>query len=139
MSGNAGAAAGSFTTLPPMLHVAALTLQKVALGGTTLTPTVTVADQDGLPVADVPVRGVWAGDVGGAEWFPEARTDAAGEALFTVGPYFPAAAGVVTFSPAYIGSPDPADAWFVGHAGEPPAFFYDASANERNFRQILVP
>ena len=138
-NGNARLATGSFTTLPPELHVAALTLQKQLLGGVTLHATVTVADQDGVPVADVPVRGIWVGDIGGAEWFPEARTDADGRATFSVGPYAPGPTSVVSFSPAYIGSPDPDDPWFVGVAGDTPAFFYDATANAASYRQVLVP
>ena len=45
----------------------------------------------------------------------------------------------VGFSPAYIGSIQEADPYFVGRGGEVPAFFYDQPANETHYRTVEVP
>src|SRR6185295_5875459 len=60
-NGNAGTAQGSFTTLPPFLHVEQVTLNKSgAPGGPyTLHARVLVIDHLGAPVVGVPVRGFW--------------------------------------------------------------------------------
>lgn len=137
-NGNATSAEGSFKTAPPLYHVAGLALEPSGTGSLTLTARVSVADQDGAPVADLPVRGLWAGPIGSADFFPLQRTDASGVATFTIGPWSPAP-GTVTFSPAYVGINDAADPFFLGAGGDTPTFFYDQSANAANHVSIAVP
>ncbi len=138
-SGNAGIAEGSFTTEPPLYHVADITLQTSGSGPFTVTGTITVVDHAGLPVNDAPVRALWAGDLGGADFFPTQRTNAAGVATFTLGPYTPAAPTMLTLSPAYIGSTATADAFFIGFGGDTPDFFYNQSANAKNAATLTLP
>jgi YVTN family beta-propeller protein len=138
-NGNAGTAEGSFTTAPPQYHVGEVAL--VSDGGSplTLTAQVLVVDQAGAPVADIPVRVFWTGDIGGANDFPAVRTDAEGVATFVVGPYTPAAPDEVTIGVALIGSNQPTDAFYIGDAGSVPPFFYAPSANAVSYRTIAVP
>ncbi|HTE05716.1 MAG TPA: hypothetical protein VK824_05920, partial [Planctomycetota bacterium] len=166
-NGNVGTAEGSFTTLPTMLHVADITLAKAAAPGApgaratdgaandggagrpagegaggaalVLTARVKVVDHAHGVQAGIPVRGFWAGDLGGQPWEAQALTDEQGWATFTLAPFTPAAPGSVTFSPAYIGTPFPNKPWFVGIGGTTPAFFYDQSANAAHFRTLAVP
>src|SRR5262245_21441707 len=139
-SGNAASAIGTFTTLPPMLHVGDITLSKSAGPPFTCTASVLVLDHTGAPRQGVAVRGFWAGDIGGQEWEQESHSDANGWATFTLQPFSPAAPTTVTFSPAYIGAQwPPSDPWFVGLGGQTPKFFYDQTRNAVQFRDIAVP
>jgi hypothetical protein len=138
-NGNAGEATGSFSTAPRMLHVADIGLSKSGAGPITLIATVRVVDAHGNALVDVPVRGIWEGDIGAAAFMPSARTDAAGVATFSVGPYTPVAAGDVSFSPAYVGSITASDPWYVGSGGQTPGFFYAQTRNAVNYRTIAVP
>jgi YVTN family beta-propeller protein len=137
-NGNPAVHEGSFTTQAPLFHVADITLEKAGAGSVTLTARVTAVDQAGAPVVDLPVRGLWAGQIGTADFFPIQRTDAAGTATFVIGPYSPPA-GEVTFSVAYFGINDAADPWFIGEGGDEPAFYYQQPANAENFETIAVP
>jgi hypothetical protein len=122
-----------------MLHVADIGLSKSGAGPITLIATVRVVDAHGNALVDVPVRGIWEGDIGAAAFMPSARTDAAGVATFSVGPYTPVAAGDVSFSPAYVGSITASDPWYVGSGGQTPGFFYAQTRNAVNYRTIAVP
>jgi|GEM_PF-3551474 len=138
--GLAGEATGSFTTLPPMFHVQDITLEKSGSGAVTVTARVLVFDQAGAPApASMPVRAFWAGDIGGQPWEQEAFTDDSGWATFALAPYVPAAPGLVTFSPLYVGTPYPNKTWFVGLGGETPKHFYDQAANRAHYREVSVP
>ncbi len=137
-NGNAATHEGSFATQAPLFHVADIALEKTGAGTVTLTARVGVVDQAGAPVVDLPVRGLWAGPIGMGDFFPVERTDAAGTATFTLGPYAPPA-GEVTFSVAYVGINDVADPWFIGLGGDAPEFFYQQPANAENFETIAVP
>ena len=135
---NAGTLEGSFTTAPPLFHVTAITLEKSGAGPITLTAKVTVVDQAGAPVDDLPVRGVWTGPLGGADFFPFERTDPTGVATFTIGPYSPTAAEVA-FGVGYVGLNDNGDPFFIGVGGSTPTFFYNQSANAANYATVSVP
>jgi len=137
-NGNPAVHEGSFTTQAPLFRVADIVLEKSGVGSITLTARVTVVDQAGTPVVDLPVRGLWAGAIGTADFFPLQRTDAAGSATFVIGPYTPPA-GAATFSVAYVGINDAADPWFIGEGGDEPTFFYQQPANAENFETIAVP
>jgi hypothetical protein len=100
---------------------------------------VLVLDHRGEPVAGVPVRGFWAGDIGGQPWDFAAPTDAAGWATLALQPFTPAAPTTVAFSPAYVGSPFPNDPWFVGFGAQAPTFFYDEPSNAAHFATVAVP
>ncbi len=140
-NGNEGTAEGSFVTLPPMLHVADITLQKLGggPGPVALTARVKVVDHAGTVQAGVPVHGFWAGDIGGQAWEAQASTDAEGWAAFALAPYTPATPGDVSFSPGYIGTPYPNQPFFVGIGGPTPTFFYDQTANAVHYRSVAVP
>ncbi|HVQ25175.1 MAG TPA: hypothetical protein VMV01_08355, partial [Planctomycetota bacterium] len=88
-NGNASTAQGSFATLPPFFHVESIELTKSgAPGGPyTVEARVLVLDQRGEPVAGVPVRGFWAGDIGGQPWEFAAPTDATGWATLALQPF----------------------------------------------------
>jgi YVTN family beta-propeller protein len=137
-NGNAGTFEGGFTTAPPLLHVDSITLAKSGTGPVTLTATVAIVDQAGAPVVNVPVRAVWTGPIGNADFFPFQRTDATGTATFTIGPYTPTA-GEVAFGVGYLGLNDVADPFFIGLGGDSPKFFYNQSANAANGATVLVP
>jgi len=137
--GNEAAATGSFTTLPPFLHVESLEIEKAGAGPFTVTARALVVDHTGAPVVGVPVRGFWAGDLGGQAWEQEAVTDGSGRASFTLAPFTPSAPTSVTFSPAYVGSPFPSNPWFVGLGGDTPTFFYDQPGNGAHYVTIDVP
>jgi YVTN family beta-propeller protein len=137
--GNAGTGTGSFTTLPPFFHVEALSIDKSGSGPYTVTAQAEVRDHVGAPVAGVPVRAFWAGDVGGQAWQQEALTDGQGVATFALLPFTPAAPTEVAFSPAYVGSPFPSNPWFVGLGGDTPGFFYDQPSSEAHYVAIDVP
>ncbi len=136
-NGNTGFGQTTLLTQPPMFHVENITLEVIGDGPLTVLAKVTVHDHLGRALADVPVRGLWTG-LTGVDWFPERRTNAFGIAVFTVPFFRPEAQAVVTFSPAYIGSVDPLDPWFVGMGGERPTFFYDQPSNTVNFKSVLV-
>ncbi|MHC5211286.1 MAG: hypothetical protein ACYTG2_11255 [Planctomycetota bacterium] len=138
-NGNTGAAAGSFVTAPPQYHVEDISL--VSDGGSplTLTAEVLVTDQAGMPVVDIPVRVFWTGDIGGAPDFPALRTDGNGVATFVIGPYTPAGPDEVSIGVALVGSNQPADAFYIGAAGDTPSFFYAPSTNLVSYRTIAVP
>ncbi|HZL98781.1 MAG TPA: hypothetical protein VFD43_00890 [Planctomycetota bacterium] len=139
-NGNAGTAEGGFTTRPPLFHVDAITLETSGSGPYTVTGTVAVVDQAGAPVAGIPVRVLWGGDLGGAESLPLATTDAAGVASFALGPWTPAAPTTVTLSPVTIGHPaDVTHPYYIGSAGDEPTFFYEQAANQVNYRSIELP
>jgi len=138
-NGNAGLFEGSLQTTPPLFHVADIGLSKADDSGMlTLTATVLVVDQAGTPVAGLPVRGLWAGDIGTADFFPLMSSDAEGVATFSIGPYAPSASSV-TFSVAYLGTNVATDAFFIGFGGDSPTFFYSQSANGENYASIEVP
>jgi hypothetical protein len=137
--GNQAAATGSFTTLPPFLHVEALEIETSGSGPYSVTARALVLDHTGAAVQGVPVRGFWAGDIGGQAWEQEAVTDGTGWANFALAPFTPAGATEVSFSPAYVGSPFPSNPWFVGLGGDTPAFFYDQPGNRAHFVTIAVP
>jgi YVTN family beta-propeller protein len=137
--GNAGLAVGSFRTLPPMLHVADLTLTKSGAGPYTLQATVLVKDHTGAALAGVPVQGFWAGDIGGQAWEQTATTDGSGVATFNLAPFTPAGSTEISFSPAYIGQPQPLLPYFVGVGGGTADFFYDQVSNVEHFLSIDVP
>lgn len=139
-NGNAGVAQGSFTTAPPLFRVADMTLQAEGTGPYTMTATVTVVDQDGAPVEDLPVRLLWAGDLGGADYFPPVETTGAdGVATFVHGPIDPAGPTTISCSPSHMGSNNPTHAFFIGLGGDEPTFFYDQSANGVNYRSVELP
>jgi YVTN family beta-propeller protein len=137
-NGNPGTFEGEFSTTAPLYRVADVTLEKSGSGTITITATALIVDQAGVPVADAPVRGLWAGPLGGGDFFPLVRTDAAGVATFTLGPYAPSA-DTVTFAVAYVGTNETADPFFIGFGGDAPKFFYDQSANSENGAEIAVP
>jgi YVTN family beta-propeller protein len=138
---NASQVTGSFVTTPRMLHVDDITLTKTPAGGTQwqVTATVKVVDQDGVLVPNCAVRGIWAGDIGGQQFFPTANTNASGIATFALTPYTPAAATTVSFSPGYIGSTTAANAFYVGTGGAVPNVFYQQPANKVNYRKLALP
>ena len=139
-AGLAGVVTGQFSTLPVMFHVQDITLQKSGAGPYTVTARVLVRDQAEAPApAGVPVRAFWAGDLGGQPWEQEALTDGSGWATFALQPYTPAAPGLVTFSPIYVGTPYPSKPWFVGLGGDTPGHFYDSTANRASYREVTVP
>jgi len=138
-AGNLGSAEGSFTTAPPLYHVSDIALSVSGTGPFTVTGTVSVVDHAGAAVVDAPVRVLWAGDLGGADPFPAMRTNTAGVATFTLGPYTPTAPTTLTLSPTYIGSNANADAYFIGFGGDVPKFFYNQSANAKNAASITLP
>src|SRR5262249_16177611 len=137
-NGNAGLLDGSFTTAPPLFHVTSVTLDKSGAGPITLTAKVTVVDQAGMPVNNLPLRGVWTGPLRRAHFCPFQRTDATGTATFTIGPYSPAADSV-SFGVAYLGLNDTSDPFFIGFGGNAPTFFYNQSANDANYATVAVP
>ena len=140
-NGNAGTALGSFATLPPFFHVESIELSKSGGSGGpyTVQARVLVLDHRGLPVVGVPVRGFWAGDIGGQPWDLAAPTDATGWATLELQPFTPAAPTTVAFSPAYVGSPSPSNPWFVGFGAQAPTFFYDEPSNAAHFATVAVP
>lgn len=138
-NGNAGTATGTFRTLPPMLHVADLTLSKSGGGPYTLEATVLVRDHTGAALPSVPVRGFWTGDIGGQAWEQTAFTDGSGVATFTLAPFTPVGTVQVSFSPAYIGQPQPLLPYFVGVGGGTASFFYDQVSNVEHYLSIDVP
>jgi hypothetical protein len=137
--GNEGTGTGSFVTLPPFFHVEQLSIGKSGAGPYTVSAQVEVRDHDGAPVVGVPVRGFWAGDLGGQAWEQSVLTDGTGVATFTLLPFTPAAPTQVAFSPVYVGSPFPSNPWFVGLGGDTPKFFYDQPSNKAHYVTIDVP
>ncbi|MGQ0553346.1 MAG: hypothetical protein ACT4PU_09010 [Planctomycetota bacterium] len=137
-NGNAHEATGSVTTAPPLFHVDDITLTASGRGSVTLTATVRAVDHTGAPVVDLPVRGLWAGPIGGADFFPVERTDAGGVATFIVGPYSPTAGSEITFSVALFGVNEDSDPFAIGRGGDTPTFFYNASANLVNYRTLVI-
>ncbi|HEX5010682.1 MAG TPA: hypothetical protein VFY71_09785 [Planctomycetota bacterium] len=138
-NGNPGVLEGQLTTAPPLYRVADVSLDKAGNGtNVTLTATVLVVDQAGTPLADAPVRGIWAGPLGGGDFFPLIRTDATGVATFVLGPYAPGP-DTVNFAVAYVGTNETADPFFIGLGGDAPKFFYNQSANSKNSAEIAVP
>jgi hypothetical protein len=138
-NGNTTVRETSFRTLPPFLHVHDLTIEKSGGGPFTVKARVLVTDHRHRPVSHVPLRGLWSGDLGGNGWHSEAITDETGWATLRLVDFWPSAPTTIGFSPAYLGSADPAHPYFVGRGGQQPAFFYDQSANEAHFRTIEVP
>ncbi|HZM00014.1 MAG TPA: hypothetical protein VFD43_07150, partial [Planctomycetota bacterium] len=140
-NGNTGTAEGSFVTLPPFFHVEQIELSKdgPAGGPYTVEARVLVLDHRGEPVVGVPVRGYWAGDIGGQPWELQASTDGEGWATLALLPFTPAAPTTVAFSPAYVGSPFPQNPWFVGLGGQTPTFFYDQPSNAAHYATVAVP
>jgi YVTN family beta-propeller protein len=137
-NGNPGLFEGQFLTAPPLYRVADVSLDKSGNGTVTLTATVLVVDQAGTPIVDAPVRGIWAGPLGGGDFFPLLRTDATGVATFVLGPYAPGP-DTVTFGVAYVGTNETADPFFIGFGGDSPKFFYNQSANSKNSAAVAVP
>lgn len=141
-NGNPGTAQGSFVTTPPLYHVDDITLTADGPPGgpLTLTGRILVVDHTGAPVIDIPVRALWAGDIGGVDDFPLVRTDATGVATFSVGPYTPAGPTTVTLSPAFVGHPnDVNDAFYIGSGGDDATFFYEQPSNRINYRSLELP
>ncbi|MBM3977656.1 MAG: hypothetical protein FJ299_11785 [Planctomycetes bacterium] len=137
---NASQATGSFGTTARMLHVDDITLTKTPSGAQwQVTATVKVVDQDGVAVANCAVRGIWAGDIGGQQFFPTVNTNASGIATFALNPYTPSAPTTVSFSPGYIGSTTSGNPFFVGTGGSTPNIFYQQPANKVNYRKLAVP
>jgi hypothetical protein len=132
---------GSFTTLPPFFHVEAIELLKSGGPGGpfSVTARVLVHDHLGDPVIGVPVRGFWAGDIGGQGWEQQAPTDGSGWATLTLQPFTPVGPTTVAFSPAYVGSPFLNNPWFVGLGGNTPNFFYDQPSNAAHYATVAVP
>ncbi len=139
-AGNAGSATGSFTTLPLFVHVGELTLEASGSGPFSPRAVVRVLDHADQPVAGAPVRGFWAGDLGGQPWEQVAISGADGRAEFLLQPYTPAAPTTIAFMPGYIGSPFPsAGAWFVGLGGGAAGFFYDQTRNVAGHVVLELP
>ena len=140
-NGNTGVGTASFTTLPPFFHVEAIELLKSGGPGGpfSVTARVLVHDHLGDPVIGVPVRGFWAGDIGGQGWEQQAPTDGSGWATLTLQPFTPIGPTTVAFSPAYVGSPFPSNPWFVGLGGSTPTFFYDQPSNAAHYATVAVP
>ena len=133
----------SFEAGFPMYHIGDMTLGAVGSQPYTLTCTVLVVDQSGVPVVDIPVKGIWANDLPGAsigndDFFPLVRTDGSGVATFEL-EYDPPSATTVTFSPVFVGTNAPGDPFTIGNGGDEPTFFYNQSVNEANYRSIALP
>lgn len=138
-NGNTATRDGAFQTLPPFVHVTAVTLEASAGPPYTVTAKVAVEDARGQAVTGIPVLGMFAGDLGGAPWQALGSTDAAGVATIAIGPFTPAGPTAVAFSPAYVGSPFPGTTYYVGAGGDTPPVFYDQPANATNYAVISLP
>jgi hypothetical protein len=140
-NGNDGTSTGSFLTGPRLLHVADITLSAAPAGAQwTATATVTVVDQDGVPVSGCDVRGVWTGSIGGADFFPTADTNGSGLATFALGPWSPSLPTTLSFGVAYVGSTVSSDPYYVGSGGATStSFFYQQPANAVNYRSVAIP
>jgi YVTN family beta-propeller protein len=130
----------SFATMPPFVHVDALTLTSSGTPAVTLTATVRIVDAHGQPIQDITVLVFFSGDLGGQPWQRLARTDANGVATFVLTPFTPQSGATVAVSPVFVGSLDPQDPWFVGKGGDAsPAHYYEQPANVVNFASITFP
>lgn len=139
-NGNAAWHDLTFTTMPPFVHVDALTLTASGSPAVTLTATVRIVDAHGAPIDDITVAVFFVGDLGGQPWQRLARTNANGVATFTLAPFVPVAGSSVGVAPVFVGSLDPQDPWFVGKGGDDaPAHFYEQPANVVNFRTLMLP
>lgn len=138
-NGNASTEDGSFTTLPPFVHVSSISLSKSGAGPYTVTAEVSVRDDQDLPVAGIQLLGWFSGDLGGAPWQVLGVTDSTGVAKLVVGPFSPSGATEIGFSPAYVGSPLAGNPFFVGNGGDIPSVFYDQTANLANYATVLLP
>jgi YVTN family beta-propeller protein len=138
-NGNTASSALSFTTLPPYLHVDAVTLEKSGSGPYSVIAKVAVFDRNDQPVAGVPLVVFFAGDLGGQNWQRSATTAADGVATIHLTPYSPAAPTEVSVAVAWVGSIDSQNPWFVGLGGQTPKFFYDTTENRANYARIALP
>lgn len=132
----------TFLTAPPEYNVGALELSTDVDGKTgevTVTARALLVDAFGVPLPAMPMRGMWAGEIGGADFFPLVVSDAEGWAVFTLGPYAPPSGAEVTFGPAYIGTNTTGDPGFVGFGGNRPDFFYTQIRNAANAATITLP
>ncbi|MFO0984414.1 MAG: hypothetical protein U1E76_22260 [Planctomycetota bacterium] len=129
----------SFATRPRHIHIDDMTLSKAGSGPYTLTISVVVRDQSGVPVVNAPVQAFWDGDIGSNPQMHELRTDGNGVATYTTQPFTPAGPTKITFSPLFLGSVSPTDPFFVGRGGQSASFFYAQPANQVNYREITVP
>ena len=139
-NGNTSVYDDSFVTAPPLYHVADMTLEASATAPYTLTARVTVIDQAGEPVVGIPVKLMWAGDLGGLNFnTPGVSTDPTGVATHTFGPFTPAGPTTVTTSVMFIGSNVDGHEHFIGRGGDNPVFFYNQSSNAVNYLSVDLP
>ncbi|MBL8767497.1 MAG: hypothetical protein JNL94_09040, partial [Planctomycetes bacterium] len=138
-NGNVAIHDATATTMPPFVHVDALTLTKSGSPAVTLTATARIVDAHGAPIHDITVAVFFSGDLGGQPWQRLARTDANGVATFVLSPFVPTSPGTVGVAPVFVGSLDPQDPWFVGKGGDTaPPHYYEQPANVVNFRTISL-
>lgn len=138
-NGNVGLSEGLFRTAAPMYHIQDVSVRANDSPPFTVIGRVAVVDQDGAPVVGIPVRAIWTGLIGAADFFPTVTTNAAGVAVFQLGPYFPIVPNTVTLSPAYVGQvTSTAAPFFVGRGGQEATFFYNQSANRENFDSLFL-
>ena len=139
-NGNASTLDGVLETTAALYHVDEITLETSGAAPYTVTGTVSVVDQAGVPVPNIPVRVLWAGDIGGADNFPLVTADGNGVATFVLGPFTPSAPTTVTLSPATVGHPsDETHPFYIGSPGDDAAFFYEQPANRVNYRSVELP
>ena len=139
-NGNASTHEGSFTTAPPLFHLTDMTLSAEGRGPYTLTCHVTVVDQAGEPVPDLPVKLLWAGDLAGEDFFPAPEsTDAAGVSTHVFGPFTPAGPTTITATVVFLGTNVTGAPFFIGFGGDDPSFFYNQSANAVSYVSVLLP
>ncbi len=138
-NGNSASSTTGFRTLPPFLHVEDIEIEKAGAGPYEVSARVKVFDHSDKAVAGVPVMGFWAGDMGGQDWQQTVRTDSAGVATFALAPFTPSGPTRIFFSPAYIGTTNSADPYFVGIGGFTPSFFYDQTRNRVHYRAVDLP
>ncbi len=141
-NGSASTTSTTFLTAPPEYSVGDLALDATLDGSTgevTVTARVLLVDQDGTPLPEMPVRGLWAGEIGTADFFPILDSDVDGWATFTLGPFVATSGAEVTFSPAYIGTNTTGAKGFVGFGGNRPDFFYTQIRNAKNSLTIELP
>lgn len=141
-NGAASTTSTTFLTAPPEYHVGALELLSDVdgvTGETTVTARARIVDSSGAPVPDMSLRGIWAGEIGAADFFPIEVSDTDGWATFTLGPYAPPPGAEVSFGPAYVGTNNTAGPGFIGFGGQRPDFFYTQIRNAANSATITLP
>lgn len=138
-NGNTSSMSWTFATLPPYLHVDAITLEKSGTGPYAVTARVRVVDRDDAPVSGVPLVVYFAGEIGGQNWQRQATTAADGVATIALLPFTPSSQTEIAVAVAWVGSIDPQNPWFVGLGGQTPKFFYDTTENRANYARLTVP